>query len=91
MTPGTHYYSVGHRIKRHVRGTYLQQRATSQTKKKRKKETHVYNSVHSLFVMGMSVGIEFETRHPFIKGKIPTPPQKNTTHVRVYSSDHACW
>ena len=48
---------------------------TNQKKKEKKKETHVYNSVHTLFVMGMSVGLEFETRHAFIEGKIPTPPK----------------
>ena len=39
-------YNIGHRIKRHIRGTCLQQRATSQPKNKN--TWHMYTAVYTL-------------------------------------------
>ena len=58
-------YNVGHRIKRHIRGTCLYNKGQHPNQKRKTRDTCIQQCTR-LLLMGMSVGREFETRHPFI-------------------------
>ena len=64
---------------------------TNQKKKRKKKrDTCIQQCTH--FVRDGHV-CRSRIRNParLYRGQDPNPPQINTTHVREYSSDHACW
>ena len=93
------------RRRQYIPGTHLQYRTLDQathtryvpttkgnitTKGKKKSDTCIQQC--TLFVRdGHVCRSRVRNPAPLYRGQDPNPPQKNTTHVRVYSSDHACW